>query len=115
MGVRARVVGLVEEACGGVFVDAGYLGLDGDGEAVAAAAVARADADVDGDGGVLEGEFLAAGDAAQGAVEARGVAGGEQWLGVGEGAAGPAHLLGDGEVDVQDAVAGADVSGAAVS
>ena len=75
-----------------------------------------ADADVDGDRGVGEGRSSARrGDALEGAVEAGGVAGGEEFFGVGQGAAGAAHLLGDGEVEVEDAVAGADVAVAAVA
>ena len=48
-------------------------------------------------------ELVAAGDQLQRRVEAGGVAGGEQLLGVG-GPAGAAHLLGDAQVEVEDAV-----------
>nr|BFE72415.1 hypothetical protein GCM10020092_057160 [Actinoplanes digitatis] len=70
---------------------------------------------VDGDRSVGEGDLLLAGDELEGAVEAGGVAGGEELLGVGELAAGAAQLLGDGEVEVEDAVAGAGVAAAAVA
>jgi hypothetical protein len=55
------------------------------------------------------------GDDAQPVVEARGVAGSEELLGVGLVAAGAAHLLGDGEELVEHAVARADFPVAAVA
>ena len=55
-----------------------------------------------------------AGDDLQRRVEAGGVAGGEQLLGVGR-PAGAAHLLGDAHVGVEDAVVAGDVAVAAVA
>src|SRR4029453_3739280 len=62
---------------------------------------------------LADADLALGGNVAQGGVEAGRVAGGEQLLGVG-GAAAAAELLRDRQVDLEQAVVGAGVAGAAV-
>ena len=73
-----------------------------------------ADADLRGHRGVAEGGLVAARDQAQRAVEAGGVAGREQLLGVGPGA-GAAHLRGERQIEVDLVIGGGDVAVAAIA
>ena len=79
-----------------------------DGRVDLALAVA-ADAHAGPHAGVAELDLLLAGDGLHGGVEARGVARREQLLGVGAVAA-AAHLLRDGEVEVESALARGDAA-----
>jgi hypothetical protein len=73
-----------------------------------------ADADLRGHRGVAQRGVLAARDQAQRAVEAGGVAGREQLLGVGAGPA-AAHLRGERQVQVDLVIGGGDVAVAAIA
>ncbi|WP_438646518.1 Ohr family peroxiredoxin [Ralstonia pickettii] len=67
--------------------------------ALTAALPVRADGDLGADRGVVDRDLLRTGDGLQCAVEAGGVAGGEEQLGVGGGTPGSAHRGGHGEVE----------------
>jgi hypothetical protein len=109
--VRAHVVCGVGELLAALGRHVGRVDVELDGEAEAALAV-RADADARADGRVLGVDLELAGDRVHRAEEARGVAGGEELLGVGA-LAGPAHLLGGTRLEVQGVVLAADVAVAA--
>ena len=104
-------MGLVGELLGGLGVEVRQGDLELDGELVAAA-VLGTDVDAGADGRVGDVDLARAGHGLQRRVEARGVADGEELLGVGP-LARTAHLLGDREVEVEAAVAGPAVPVAA--
>ncbi len=111
VGVRADLVGGVDQLFGLRLLQAGQRDAEGDGETEALAVGADAHFAVDvGVFGQLHLGF--AGDQLEGAEEAGGVAGGEQLLRVGAFTAGAAEGLGGGEFDVELVVAG---HGAAVT
>ncbi|OEI67187.1 hypothetical protein Cus16_3195 [Curtobacterium sp. ER1/6] len=111
--VRADLVRGVREGLRLVVLHAGDDDLEHDGELEAALAV-RADLHAAADGRVGDLDLLRTCDALQCGVEARGVAGGEELLGV-RAVAGAAHVLRDRHVEVDATVAGGDVAVAALA
>src|SRR3984957_5806303 len=113
VGVRADLVRLGDELFRGWPVDVrdAYLQVDGEAEP---SVVQRAEANAGDDLSAVDVELVLPADHLERGMEAGGVAGREQHLGV-RGAACATHLLGDPHVDVEDAILAAGMAVAAVA